>query len=203
MVRKRKDKNWPVALPGFEHVYRFWDTWHDKCSSKIMPGEYYVGNKDEIISTVLGSCIAVCIRDPQIGVGGMNHFMLPGGTDGGQAIVGSSAKLGVFAMKYLINAILKNGGRKENFEFKIFGGANVMATRMDVGSVNIEFIRRYMSLEGFCITSEDLGTKHPRKINYFPRTGKVMMKHLRPVQGRIILERERAYAADARKKPAA
>lgn len=166
-----------------------------------MPGEYYVGNKDEIISTVLGSCVSACIRDPSAGVGGMNHFMLPGGSDGAQTMSGSAAKFGVFAMEYLVNAILKHGGRKANFEIKLFGGANVLATGMDVGDTNIAFIRDYMRMEGLNISSEDLGGIHPRKVNYFPLTGKVMIKNLRPVQEKMVAERERTYAAATRAKP--
>lgn len=202
-LETRPDKDWPSPLPGFEHIYRFWDTWHDRCSSKIMPGEYYVSNKDEIISTVLGSCISVCIRDPGVGVGGMNHFMLPGGADGGDAMVGASAKLGVFAMEYLINSILKQGGVKANFEVKLFGGANVLATGTDIGDNNVSFIRKYASMEGLKVVSEDLGGIHPRKLNYFPVTGKVMMKHLRPVQEQMIAEREKSYFADVKSEPAA
>lgn len=184
-------------------MYRFWDTWNDKCSSKIMPGEYYVGNKDEIISTVLGSCVSACIRDPSAGVGGMNHFMLPGGADGAQVMSGSAAKFGVFAMEYLINSILKHGGLKANFEIKLFGGANVLATGMDVGNNNIEFIHDYIKMEGLTVISEDLGGIHPRKLNYFPVTGKVMIKNLRPVQEKIVAEREQSYVATVKAKPPA
>lgn len=190
-------------LNGFAHVYRFWDTWHDKCSSKIMPGEFYVGNKDEIISTVLGSCISACIHDPGAGVGGMNHFMLPGDMDGTQAMSGSAAKFGVFAMEYLINSILKHGGCKAHFEIKLFGGANVLATGMDVGTTNIDFIRKYIRMEGLTVVSEDLGGIHPRKVNYFPITGKVMIKNLRPVQEKMIVEREQAYVAATKATPSA
>lgn len=114
---------------------------------------------------------------------------------------GSAAKFGVFAMEYLVNAILKHGGRKANFEIKLFGGANVLATGMDVGDTNIAFIRDYMRMEGLNISSEDLGGIHPRKVNYFPLTGKVMIKNLRPVQEKMVAERERTYAAATRAKP--
>lgn len=202
MVAKLQKRAWPTPLPGFDEIRRFWDTWHDMCSSKILPGEYYVGNQHEIISTVLGSCISACIRDPAAGVGGMNHFMLPGGVDGAPAGGGACAKFGVFAMEYLINAILKNGGNKANFEIKIFGGANVLDTNMDVGVNNIKFIRDYMQMEGFNVVSEDLGGVRPRKLNFFPQTGKVMLKHLRPVQERVIAERERSYISEAQTEAA-
>lgn len=202
-MKKNSNRDWPTPLNGFDHVYRFWDTWNDKCSSKIMPGEYYVGNKDEIISTVLGSCVSACIRDPAAGVGGMNHFMLPGGADGAQNMSGSAAKFGVFAMEYLINSILKHGGRKANFEIKLFGGANVLATGMDVGNNNIDFIHDYIKMEGLSVVSEDLGGIHPRKVNYFPVTGKVMIKNLRPVQEKMVVEREQSYVATVKTKPSA
>jgi len=67
----------PAVAPGFEHVRRYWDPGCDRWSAKILPGEYFVTRSDEAITTVLGSCIAACIRDPATRIGGMNHFMLP------------------------------------------------------------------------------------------------------------------------------
>lgn len=67
----------PRVLPGFEHINRYWDSVHQAAAAKLLPGEYYVTVEDEIIVTVLGSCVSACIRDPIRGIGGMNHFMLP------------------------------------------------------------------------------------------------------------------------------
>ena len=66
----------PTPLPGFGNLGRIWDSQHNLCATKILPGEYYVTPHDEIITTVLGSCVSACIRDPMTGIGGMNHFMV-------------------------------------------------------------------------------------------------------------------------------
>ena len=67
----------PPSIAGFEHVNRYVDREHGVIAAKILPGEYYVTQEDELITTVLGSCISACIRDKESGMGGMNHFMLP------------------------------------------------------------------------------------------------------------------------------
>lgn len=67
----------PRALPGYEHINRYWDRLHDRYVAKILPGEYYVTLQGELVATVLGSCVSACIRDRKLGIGGMNHFMLP------------------------------------------------------------------------------------------------------------------------------
>jgi len=100
-------------LPGFKHINRYWDKTHDSYAAKILPGEYYVTIHDELIVTVLGSCVSACIRDKIFGIGGMNHFMLP--VSKGEDIssfntTGESARYGNFAMEQMINDILKNGG---------------------------------------------------------------------------------------------
>ena len=71
------------SLPGFDNINRYWDRKHEMAAAKILPGEYYVTNHEEIITTVLGSCVSACVRDRVLGIGGMNHFMLPE-SEGGQ-----------------------------------------------------------------------------------------------------------------------
>ncbi|CAG0911784.1 unnamed protein product, partial [Cyprideis torosa] len=119
-----------TVLPGFEHVARFWDTRLNDYLVKVKPGEYFVSQADEPISTTLGSCIAVCVRDPQAGIGGMNHFMLPAALgqseDGGWN--SGSARYGNFAMEHLINTLFTRGARRQRLEFKIFGGGAVLAS---------------------------------------------------------------------------
>ena len=99
------------VLSGFEHVKRFWDGKRHKVVAKVLPGEFYVSKSDELITTVLGSCIAACIYDEGLGIGGMNHFMLPAekGVDPSNAH-SLNCRYGNWAMEYLINEILKNGG---------------------------------------------------------------------------------------------
>ncbi len=167
-------------------------------AAKILPGEFYVSCQGEMIGTVLGSCISACIRDKVIGVGGMNHFMLPvkGGnsTDGwGGSEVSASLRYGNWAMEYLINEILKQGGHRDRLEVKIFGGGQVLANMTDIGSRNIEFVRAYLFKEGLKVVSEDVGDVFPRKVLYFPDTGAVKLKKLRKVNNSTVEQRERQY----------
>ena len=104
----------PPALPGFEMINRYPDKMHDVFAAKILPGEYYVTRHDEMIVTVLGSCISACIRDPSAGIGGMNHFMLPADNQArGPTHVDAAARYGNYAMEHMVNDILKHGGRRE------------------------------------------------------------------------------------------
>lgn len=191
-------------LRGFEHVNRYWDRHFDIPAAKIMPGEFYVTNKDEVIVTVLGSCISACVRDQLFGIGGMNHFMLPiqGDEDAPQQF-GNAERYGNVAMEHLINAILVNGGRRENLEVKLFGGGRILTQMTDVGQRNIAFVHDYLHTEGLRIAAEDLGDVFPRKVYYFPHTGMVKVRKLRSLQNTTIAERESEYLNGIIHKPVA
>lgn len=185
----------PRALRGFEHINRYWDKIGNTIAAKILPGELYVTKIDEIITTVLGSCISACVRDPIAGVGGMNHFMLPISKDMSllDDKTSSSARYGNFAMEQLINEILKNGGQRHNLEVKLFGGGRVLANMTNVGKRNIEFALEYVQVEGLKLIAEDIGDIYPRKVQYHPLTGKARMKKLRSMHNRTVVDREKAY----------
>lgn len=194
----------PRALRGFHHINRYWDKYHRLYAAKILPGEYYVTMQGEMIVTVLGSCVSACVRDKVFGIGGMNHFMLPIGVEGGStnsAWNTAATRYGNFAMEALINDILKNGGRRENLEFKVFGGGMILENMTDVGEKNIKFIHDFIKTEGFELLAEDLGDTYPRKVHYFPQTGKVKMKKLRSLHNNTILEREACYRDSLESKP--
>jgi chemotaxis protein CheD len=185
-------------LPGFEMINRFWCRQSNMEMVKILPGEYYVTRSNEVIATVLGSCISVCIRDPAIGIGGMNHFMLPENTkknddDWKYNKIDKAARYGSDAMEQLVNELLKNGGRKQNFEIKICGGGQIIAKLNNIGLKNINFIKAYLNTEGYQVTSEDLGEIYPRKVRYFPKTGRLQIKKLRSLQNESIVSREEQY----------
>ncbi len=186
----------PASLPGFGHVNRYWDTAHDMPAAKILPGEYYVTNSRELVTTVLGSCVSACIRDKVFGVGGMNHFMLPisadgKGWNGSQDLVSTATRYGNYAMEHMINEILKHGGHKKHLEAKIFGGGRMMASLSDVGARNIDFVRDYLSTEGIPLLNESVGDIYPRKVIYIPATGKVWVKRLKHLHNDTIVRRER------------
>ena len=172
----------------------YYDRVHEVDAVKILPGEYYVTGKDMLIVTVLGSCVAACIRDPLAGISGMNHFMLPdGGSQGG--IASASARYGSFAMELLINQLLKLGARRNALEAKVFGGGNVLRA-LSAGNVaerNAAFVLDYLKTENIPIVAQDLLGTHPRKVYQFAKTGKVRVKKLTETRNDTIFERERNY----------
>ncbi len=188
----------PPALPQFAHIGRAWDAQQGAAVARLLPGEYYVTRNDEIIFTVLGSCVSACIRERTLGIGGMNHFMLPldrsGGTSAWGGELSSATRYGNVAMERLINDILKLGGQRANLEFKVVGGGKVLDMAIDVGARNVEFVRDYLKTEGFMITGEDLGDRFARKLYYCPKTGQVRVKRLTSTVNRAIFEREQQLA---------
>ena len=194
------------SIAGFEHVNRYWDREREIIAAKILPGEYYVTQENELITTVLGSCVSACIRDKESGLGGMNHFMLPETNSGklkkgSEAIVGIATRYGNYAMEHLINTILSNGGKRKNLEVKVFGGGKIIAALTDVGMKNIDFVLSYIDQEGLKLLSQDLGDIYPRKVIYFPKTGKVGMKKIQDLHNDTVAQRERQYFNSLKNAP--
>jgi chemotaxis protein CheD len=194
------------CLPGFETINRYWDPENNVISAKLLPGEYYVTKDDEMITTVLGSCVSACIRDSVLGIGGMNHFMLPETSRSRlssreESVVGTALRYGNYAMEHLINTILQYGGKRKNLEVKLFGGGKIIATLGDVGSRNIEFVLDYVDTEALNLVSHDLGDIYPRKVNFFPLTGKVRMKKIKDIHNETIVLRERQYGSQIKDIP--
>lgn len=197
----------PSALRGFEHVNRYWDRRMNLPAAKILPGECYVSDKGEMIVTVLGSCISACVRDKKIGVGGMNHFMLPVQSTerviDRPSLVNAELCYGNWAMEYLINEIIKRGGDRASLEVKIFGGGKVISglNNLDIGARNTRFVLEYLEKEGLEIIAQDTGSDCPRKVLYFPDTGAVKMKRLKSRANDTVEIREKAYLDSMTKKP--
>jgi chemotaxis protein CheD len=197
----------PVAIPGFERVQRHWDPRIQRWSAKILPGEYYVTRGTEAVSTVLGSCVSACMRDMELGVGGMNHFMLPEdtspGTDAWSPVDGSpSTRYGAYAMESLINETLKLGAKRERLEVKLFGGGRILPTMTDIGERNIAFVRGFVALEKLRVAAEDLGGTAPRHLIYLPATGQVLVKKLKPIETRHVADDDVQYRARLAAAPA-
>ena len=163
---------------------------------KLLPGEFHVTDREMVEVTVLGSCVAACLRDRVFGIGGMNHFMLPdAGADGG--VQGASSRYGAYAMEVLINRLLKLGARRENLEAKVFGGGNVMRalTSSTVGERNAAFVLKFLATENIPVLAKDLVDVYPRKVLHFPQSGKVRVKKLMSMHNDTIFEREREYVS--------
>jgi chemotaxis protein CheD len=172
---------------------RYFDRKFGLEAAKILPGEYFVSSDEALLVTVLGSCVAACIRDVDSGIGGMNHFMLP--DDGGKSSAGSSARYGTYAMEVLINHLLKLGARRNRMEAKVFGGGAVMASlaSSNVGARNAEFVLDFLKTEKIPIVAKDLLDSYPRKVYYFPHSGRVLVKKLHRVHNDTLFSRESDY----------
>jgi chemotaxis protein CheD len=181
----------------------YYDRTFDCDAAKILPGEYYYTNQNMLIVTVLGSCVAACIRDRVTGLGGMNHFMLPDGGDSGP--VSASMRYGAYAMEVLINDLLKAGARRESLEAKVFGGGAVLRgfTAMNVGQRNADFVTQFLKTEKIPLVAEDLNDIYPRKVYFFPHNGKVLVKKLMQTHNDTLARREQDYASRLKVTPVA
>ena len=164
-----------AALSG-DGVMRYHDARFGTMAAKLLPTQYLVVDDDMALTTTLGSCVAACIRDPALKIGGMNHFLLPDGNVGD----GTPARYGSYAMELLINDLLKRGASRKRLEAKVFGGANVLKgfTSNPVGARNAEFVRHYLRSEHIPVVAEDLLGIHPRRVWFFAPTGRVVVQRL-------------------------
>lgn len=146
----------------------------------VMVGDYrWTTLKDVALSTMLGSCLAVCAYDKHAGVGGMNHFLLPEAPPNEDKKFSESFRYGSAAIESLLNSLYSKGAAKNGLTIKIFGGGKVLnGVSRDIGQKNIDFARRFFQRENMRIDGEDVGGIQGRRIIFFPRTGKVLMKEL-------------------------
>lgn len=185
---------------GYEEVVApnlYYDNSFNIDAVKIMPGEYYVTSRDMALVTVLGSCVAACIRDRTSGIGGMNHFMLPDAGHGGDSILSPSMRYGAYAMEIMINQLFKMGAKRSNLEAKVFGAGKVLEgfNVNNVGERNAAFVLDYLQTESIAVAAQDLLDIHPRKVYFFPRTARVLVKKLRSIHNDTIVERDKVYSS--------
>jgi len=160
----------------------------------IYIGGVYASGQPMVVKTLLGSCIAVCLHDAVRGVGGMNHFMLPGGNGDGD----DAGRFGVHAMDLLIGAIMKAGGDRRRLIAKVFGGANVLDVQgpvVDVPRQNVEFIRTFLKEEEIPVVSADVGGRYARHVHFHTQDGRAFVKRVRRVHA--VRAEEQARAAPA------
>ena len=140
----------------------------------VVQGEHHVSSDpDVMLTTILGSCVAVCLRDTEVGFGGMNHFLLPEGKAEG---LDEGRRYGAFAMELLINELLRNGGRRERMEAKLFGGARMFGGLSDVGASNAAFAEKFLRDEGIPVVGGSLGGFGARRVQYWPSTGRAQQR---------------------------
>lgn len=159
---------------------------------KVMPGEMHIGTQPEMITTTLGSCIAVICWDPALQIGGLNHFMLPCSSSHQQ----DGPRYGAYAMEMLINGLIHLGSSKRRLQLKCFGAAQISGFGPSVSSSNINFIRRYIANERLQLVGEDLGGQQPRQVKFNPYSGKAWVKSLPTTQSNQLSRRERRYLDD-------
>ncbi|HON79575.1 MAG TPA: chemotaxis protein CheD [Spirochaetota bacterium] len=145
----------------------------------INAGEYHVSTGDEIIGTLLGSCVAVCLYDPEKGISGMNHFMLPGRIATNDPLNSPSAKYGIIAIENLIEAMVEKGARRSNLVAKVFGGGSVMNTEKKTTTIpfdNVRIAKAILEIEDIPIVKVDTGASFTRKLLMDARSGKVFLR---------------------------
>lgn len=169
---------------------------------RVLPGDFHVTDDPATtIVTVLGSCVAACIRNPFTGFGGLNHFMLPESESDEWNGVSAANRYGNFAMEALINAVLKSGCTRQDLEVKLFGGASMHNPVSNVGGKNAAFARHYLDVERIPLISADLGGDYGRRIHYSPATGKVQRLLLKDKEDRQVITEEARYGSSLRKVP--
>ncbi|MBB97415.1 MAG: chemotaxis protein CheD [Rhodobacteraceae bacterium] len=139
----------------------------------VIQGQFRIADKStQVLSTLLGSCVAACMSDPVLGIGGMNHFLLPGNDPNST----NNVKYGAHSMEQLVNALLRRGAARERLEAQLFGGANIVQGLTKIGDSNCLFARKFVQDEGFKLVREDLGGTRGRKIRFKPSTGAVVVE---------------------------
>ena len=167
---------------------------------RLLPADYMATDAPVALVTLLGSCVAACLYDPALQLGGMNHFMLPGG-DINDA---TSARYGVNAMELLINDLLKRGARRQRLQAKVFGGGNVLSGFHSdpIGTRNANFVQAYLAAEGIPVVASDLGDNQARKVCFFVQSGRSLVKRL-PATRDDVVDAERALYGRLARAPAA
>jgi chemotaxis protein CheD len=185
-----------AARGDFAHIQRRFDVRINATVAILHPGDYYIGAAGELLGTLLGSCVAACIRDARLAIGGMNHFMLPTQQGEGASAATDSAwpatRFGDIAMECLIGELLRRGAHRADLEVKLVGGGKVLDALSDVGARNIQFARDYLRSCGLTLLGEDLGGRYPRKVLYDPASGAVRVKRL-PRSGQYRLAEQVRY----------
>jgi chemotaxis protein CheD len=176
----------------------------ERRATSIAPGEWAV-DMQRPICTLLGSCVAVCLYDPAVGVGGMNHFMLPNmrRREGGVDV--DSLLSGDYAMEVLLNGILARGGARHRLKAKAFGGGTIISgiAASGIGKRNAEFTRDWLAREGIELVASDFLGACSRKVLLVPATGDAYCRRMTTTMASAqeVARAELAYAESLRKPP--
>lgn len=165
---------------------------HEGRVIRVWQGRYRVSSdRDAALTTTLGSCVAVCVRDPVILCGGMNHFVLPANQNGKMEVHSFAMRYGSYSIERLINHIIARGGVRARLEIKVFGGGNMFESQSRIGDRNADFVESYLEAEGLPILASDLRGNRARSVRYNAVTGRILMKKL-PRPDTAIFDEEKA-----------
>ncbi|WP_455381197.1 chemotaxis protein CheD [Salinispira pacifica] len=187
-------------------MFSHYDSKLERTVLTLHPGEYLATADDIVIATILGSCVAVALWDRRQGIGGLNHFMLPGRTGGGSPFLSEPGKYGMYAMESLVNEMLKLGARRQDLAAKVFGGGAVLRGNRTaepnraIPDSNIGFAVEYLSVERIPIENTDVGGSFGRKIYLFPRTFRVLLKRITGTLITSVEQEEKDYLEKIRKE---
>lgn len=178
----------------------------ERLARNVHPGAWTI-DATQPLATLLGSCVAVCLHDPLLRLGGINHFMLPDLARSRHGDVDSLLS-GNFAMEALLNALLGKGAKKVRLQAKAFGGGTIIDTdggSLSIGMRNANFAKEWLDREGIPLTSSDFLGPWSRKIIFLPATGDAFCKRMvtNMATAEVIAREERAYAQTLLQKPAA
>ncbi len=150
----------------------------------VIQGEFAIGSTpDTVISSTLGSCVSICLWDPKARVGGMNHMLLPDSSN-----IQVAHQFGSVDMERLVNALMRDGAKKENLSAKAFGGASMLAGATDIGRRNSDFCLSFLAAEGIACVAESLGGTHARQVRFWPWTGRAKVKRINQIPQEKLLE---------------
>lgn len=148
---------------------------HTERMKVVLQGEFLISSDaSDVLSTILGSCVAAFLRDPVAGVGGLNHFLLPGNNPNDR----NAMKYGLNAMELLINNLIRAGARRDRLEAKLFGGGRMVPGLTDIGAANARFAEDFLRRESISYLGGSLGGDHGRKIRVWPVSGQVQQMKL-------------------------
>lgn len=140
----------------------------------VLQGESEVSSDPRLLmTTILGSCIACCLFDPSLALGGMNHFLLPAPPEGSRDGRGEAERYGLYAMEVLINAMFKRGANRTTMRAHLYGGANLHEGMRAIGSENAQFARDFLAADRIQIVREDTGGVLARRLELQPASGRV------------------------------
>lgn len=165
----------------------------ERIARNINPGGWAI-ETSQPIATLLGSCVAVCLFDPKLRIGGMNHFLLPSSSRSSSDV--DVILNGDYSMEVLVNALLNKGAQKSRLVAKAFGGGTIISSiKMAIGERNSSFAKEWLEREGIPLLASDFNGPWSRKVVFVPQTGDAFCRRIASTQANAedVVKAEQAY----------